>query len=276
LRPVRLPGPVKGLRIGLFGGSFNPAHTGHLHVAETAMKRLQLDWVWWIVARGNPLKTDHGDFNSRFASAEAVAGHHPRMIVTDIETAAGLYLFLADAADARRPRAASRFCLADGRRQYGGLPLLAALAGHRPADAHRDCRPARCGPGARNSRFARTFAKDRIPEAYAPLLPDTGAACLGLPEGPAGQVVLHRDPGGEGMSLTPAGAGPPPPPYPVEGDWRTGRAEAARGTCVHYRGRGAGRALRALSGGGRCRENRTLGRRPGRALKSPATGSVYG
>jgi hypothetical protein len=103
LRPVRLPGPVKGLRIGLFGGSFNPAHTGHLHVAETAMKRLQLDWVWWIVARGNPLKTDHGDFNSRFASAEAVAGHHPRMIVTDIETAAGLYLFLADAADARRP-----------------------------------------------------------------------------------------------------------------------------------------------------------------------------
>ena len=62
MRPVRLPGPVKGLRIGLFGGSFNPAHTGHLHVAETAMKRLQLDWVWWIVARGNPLKTGHGDF----------------------------------------------------------------------------------------------------------------------------------------------------------------------------------------------------------------------
>ncbi|HPF23426.1 MAG TPA: nicotinate-nucleotide adenylyltransferase, partial [Hyphomonas sp.] len=55
---MKLPGPTRGLRIGLFGGSFNPAHSGHLHVAETAMKRLQLDWVWWIVARGNPLKSE--------------------------------------------------------------------------------------------------------------------------------------------------------------------------------------------------------------------------
>ena len=89
MRPVRLPGPAKGLRIGLFGGSFNPAHTGHLHLAETAMKRLRLDWVWWIVARGNPLKSDHGDFSARLASAEAIAGHHPRMIVTDIEQQLG-------------------------------------------------------------------------------------------------------------------------------------------------------------------------------------------
>ena len=84
-----LPGPSAGLRIGLFGGSFNPAHSGHFHVASTAMKRLQLDWVWWIVARGNPLKTGHGDFSGRFRSAEAVADH-PRMRVTDIETQLGL------------------------------------------------------------------------------------------------------------------------------------------------------------------------------------------
>jgi nicotinic acid mononucleotide adenylyltransferase len=46
LTRARLPGPAAGRRIGLLGGSFNPAHGGHLHVAETAMKRLRLDAVF--------------------------------------------------------------------------------------------------------------------------------------------------------------------------------------------------------------------------------------
>ena len=45
-----------GLRIGLLGGSFNPAHEGHLHVSEVALKRLGLDYVWWLVTPQNPLK----------------------------------------------------------------------------------------------------------------------------------------------------------------------------------------------------------------------------
>ena len=77
--------PGMGQRIGLFGGSFNPAHDGHTHVATTALERLNLDWVWWIVARGNPLKSDHGDFATRLASAKAIATN-PRMRVLDIET----------------------------------------------------------------------------------------------------------------------------------------------------------------------------------------------
>ena len=81
---VHLPGPAAGRRIGLLGGSFNPAHAGHLHVAETALKRLRLDEVWWIVARGNPLKSDHGDFAERLASARTFA-RPPAMNVTDIE-----------------------------------------------------------------------------------------------------------------------------------------------------------------------------------------------
>ncbi|MFN7180499.1 nicotinate-nucleotide adenylyltransferase [Hyphomonas sp.] len=79
-----LPGPAAGRRIGLLGGSFNPAHGGHLHVAETAIRRLALDGVWWIVARGNPLKSAHGDFNTRLASAREMATS-PGMAVTDIE-----------------------------------------------------------------------------------------------------------------------------------------------------------------------------------------------
>ncbi|MEL6211789.1 MAG: hypothetical protein AAFR44_16710, partial [Pseudomonadota bacterium] len=64
----RLPGPHEGLRIGLFGGSFNPAHSGHRHVAETALKRLRLDAVWWLVAGGNPLKENHAALQTRHGS----------------------------------------------------------------------------------------------------------------------------------------------------------------------------------------------------------------
>ncbi len=58
---LRPPGPAAdGLRIGLLGGSFNPAHSGHLYVSETALKRLKLDSVWWLVSPGNPLKDEAG------------------------------------------------------------------------------------------------------------------------------------------------------------------------------------------------------------------------
>src|SRR3974390_3307453 len=48
-----------GMRVGLFGGSFNPAHEGHTHVAETALLRLRLDRVIWLVSPQNPLKPTH-------------------------------------------------------------------------------------------------------------------------------------------------------------------------------------------------------------------------
>ncbi|MEA2849844.1 MAG: nicotinate-nucleotide adenylyltransferase, partial [Rhodospirillaceae bacterium] len=47
-------------RIGLLGGSFNPAHDGHRHISLEALKRLGLDEVWWLVSPQNPLKTDDG------------------------------------------------------------------------------------------------------------------------------------------------------------------------------------------------------------------------
>jgi nicotinate-nucleotide adenylyltransferase len=89
LKRARLPGPAAGRRIGLLGGSFNPAHGGHLHVATTALKRLRLDAVWWIVARGNPLKSEHGSFETRLESARAAADA-PGMYVTDLEQQLGL------------------------------------------------------------------------------------------------------------------------------------------------------------------------------------------
>lgn len=76
-----------GMRVGLFGGSFNPAHDGHAHVAETALKRLDLDRVIWLVSPQNPLKSarDLQPVGRRMADAarEAVG---PAMIVSDVET----------------------------------------------------------------------------------------------------------------------------------------------------------------------------------------------
>jgi len=104
---LKLPGPHDGLKIGLFGGSFNPAHDGHFHVAETTLRALNLDWIWWLVARGNPLKSDHGDFESRYQSAVQFADPHPKMRVSDIEIQAKLN-YSADVLPAimgRAPRA---------------------------------------------------------------------------------------------------------------------------------------------------------------------------
>ena len=59
-RVLRLGFDLKpGMRVGLFGGSFNPAHEGHAHVAETALRRLRLDRVIWLVSPQNPLKPTH-------------------------------------------------------------------------------------------------------------------------------------------------------------------------------------------------------------------------
>ena len=88
---MRPPGAVAdGLGIGLLGGSFNPAHEGHIHASELALKQLQLDYVWWLVAAQNPLKAVRGmaAFETRLARARDFA-RHPRIMVTGIEAALG-------------------------------------------------------------------------------------------------------------------------------------------------------------------------------------------
>lgn len=83
---MKLPPFGRGQNIGLFGGSFNPAHVGHCMVALYALRRLQLDWVWWLVSPQNPLKEtkETGEYSSRLAFTKLIA-KHPRFIVTDIE-----------------------------------------------------------------------------------------------------------------------------------------------------------------------------------------------
>ncbi|MBT4905881.1 MAG: nicotinate-nicotinamide nucleotide adenylyltransferase, partial [Rhodospirillaceae bacterium] len=65
----------RGRRIGLLGGSFNPAHDGHRHISQLALARLGLDEVWWLVSPQNPLKSEAGmaPFESRLESADRIA-----------------------------------------------------------------------------------------------------------------------------------------------------------------------------------------------------------
>ncbi len=75
------------MRIGLFGGTFDPPHMAHLGASLLAMKRLKLDRVWWLVTPGNPLKDTRGlaPLEQRMAAARALT-HHPRIDVTDFES----------------------------------------------------------------------------------------------------------------------------------------------------------------------------------------------
>jgi nicotinate-nucleotide adenylyltransferase len=78
-------------RIGLLGGSFNPAHRAHRRISLEAMRALSLDEVWWLVSPGNPLKKDAKDmaaFEARFASAERMARRSP-IRVSEFEQANG-------------------------------------------------------------------------------------------------------------------------------------------------------------------------------------------
>jgi nicotinate-nucleotide adenylyltransferase len=78
------------MRIGLFGGTFDPPHAAHRAACLLAMHRLGLDRVWWLVTPGNPLKDNHrlAPLSERLAAARALA-HHPRIDVTDFEADLG-------------------------------------------------------------------------------------------------------------------------------------------------------------------------------------------
>lgn len=165
------------MRVGLFGGSFNPAHEGHAHVAETALLRLGLDRVIWLVSPQNPLKSAHGTppLAHRMASAARHA-HGPRMVVADTETRLGV-TFTVDTLRALKARFPDvRFVwimgadnLAGFHRWRGWTDIMAeapmaVIA--RPGSLLR----ARFAPAAR--RFARFRMKSRqarlLPGAVAP------------------------------------------------------------------------------------------------------------
>ena len=136
-----------GQRIGLFGGSFNPAHRGHYMVALYALKRLELDWVWWLVSPQNPLKdpSETGEYAARLAYTQAIA-RHPRFVVTDIEKQMGARTTAETLRGLKPLLTRGAFRVDHGGRQFRQSAPLARLAGD-----HRN-------PAARRAGAARLFA----------------------------------------------------------------------------------------------------------------------
>ncbi|MEO0359067.1 MAG: nicotinate-nucleotide adenylyltransferase [Pseudomonadota bacterium] len=84
-----LPYAALGQRIGLLGGSFDPAHRGHVAITMAALKRFGLDRVWWLVTPGNPLKDRGPASMERRLDQAAQIMQHPRVTITDIERQLG-------------------------------------------------------------------------------------------------------------------------------------------------------------------------------------------
>lgn len=86
---ISLPLTRPGQFVGLLGGSFDPPHAGHVHISREALKRFDLDQVWWLVSPGNPLKKrGPAPLEERMAACRRILGH-PRICASDFEAQAG-------------------------------------------------------------------------------------------------------------------------------------------------------------------------------------------
>ncbi len=160
------------MRVGLLGGSFNPAHAGHRHVATLARRRLRLDQVWLMVSPGNVLKPRRGmaSLMDRLCSARVVADNR-RIVATGIEAALGTRYSIdtVRALQRRFPRVEFVWIMGadilDQLPRWRGWQAIAAripfLVLPRPSYTHR----------ALAGRAARWLRPWRLPPRAAPVLP---------------------------------------------------------------------------------------------------------
>lgn len=164
--PYAAPGQV----VGLLGGSFDPAHAGHVHITREALKRFGLDQVWWLVSPGNPLKErGPAPLGKRMERARQVM-QHPRVQVTDIEAALGTRYTAQTLAKLRQSYPKVRFVWlmgADNLAQFHLWQDWRQIAQTVPMGIL-----ARPGQriSARMSRASALFAPYRIPGRYSQLL----------------------------------------------------------------------------------------------------------
>ena len=172
--PIRMRRTAKtGRAVGLFGGSFNPAHAGHLHVAQTALRSLALDEVWWLVSPQNPLKPKQPSYESRAQSVSALGlGRRMRLSRIEIDNNTRYTADMIKTAQRLHPN--TRFVFLMGADNFAQLPRwkrwreivqtlpIAIIA--RPAKDGEPHFRARLGQAARQYRSA------RLPEASAHMI----------------------------------------------------------------------------------------------------------
>lgn len=150
--------------IGLFGGSFNPAHAGHLHVANCGLQRLNLDAIWWMVSPQNPLKPQQPPYEQRVQTVRAL-GLPPRMRISHMENEFGTNYSVDTLrrAHGRWPRHRFVFLIGDDNltqlprwknwREIMETVPIAVIA--RPSQKTANALKARLGQAARTYRHAR-------------------------------------------------------------------------------------------------------------------------
>lgn len=183
--------------MGLLGGSFNPAHQGHLYISELALDRLDLDEVWWLVSPQNPLKPAAGmaSFAERLQSARSIGGH-PKIRVSDIERSLGTR-YTIDTLRALKIRYPEvRFVWLMGADNLLQMPRWQGWrAIFRAVPIAVFARPS-YSLRARSGRAARQFRRHRVPAFKASGLPDMR---------PPAWVFLRHPPHGESASRIRAG-----------------------------------------------------------------------
>lgn len=165
--PLAMP----GMRIGLFGGSFDPPHQGHVNLTDMALRRFQLDRVWWLVTPGNPLK-QHGPapMTTRMAMARDILDGDPRVEVTDLEARLGTHLTADVVAAVQRRWPAVHFVWlmgSDNLVQFDRWERWRDIANRIPIGVI--ARPGTRLQG-RLSRAAQAMSRYRLPEKLAPRL----------------------------------------------------------------------------------------------------------
>ncbi|MCW2275565.1 nicotinate-nucleotide adenylyltransferase [Rhodoblastus acidophilus] len=182
---IKLPPHAPGMRIGLFGGSFNPPHEGHRLVVLTALRRARLDALWVMVTPGNPLKdaAQLPPLAERFAKAEAFF-RHPRVKVTDFETLLRVRYSWQTVDFLARRAPGVKFVWVMGadnlasfhrwRRWRDIAKIMPILVVDRPGSTHR----------AAFGVVSRWFGRQRLPEAQAARLCDRRPPALVLLHGP--------------------------------------------------------------------------------------------
>jgi nicotinate-nucleotide adenylyltransferase len=183
-------------RIGLLGGSFNPAHAGHLHISLEALKRLKLDEIWWLVSPQNPLKSTDGmaDYATRLRFARQLA-RHPRIRVLDIEARQGLYYTIDTVRYLTRRQRNTQFVWlmgADNLAHFHRWRAWREIARRVPI-AVLDRAP--YALRALHAPFARTFRMARLGTAHAALLAENPCPAwvyLSLPRHPLSATYLRK------------------------------------------------------------------------------------
>ncbi len=156
-----------GMRVGIYGGSFDPVHRAHRHVARTALKRLDLDRVWWMVSPGNPLKAHAPASLDSRVNAIRAAMPEPRHVISTLEARRNTRTTIAliEYLKARHPKVHFVWIMgADGLASFHHWKNWQAIARRIPI-----CVIARPGTAlkARLSPAARFLTQARSPESEA-------------------------------------------------------------------------------------------------------------